>query len=173
MKSKSFILALLAFLVLLPAAGAQDKIPAFRAQGYKGSVSFTSLGLYWNGVETSQGYMLSDRYYLGGGAGLLVGAVWDATLAARVFADAQAYWRPQKNTPFSRVRMGYLHYFYGETNMFQADFTFGWSWGLSSGGRGLTFDLGVSTVLPPGLLYAGIHQSGFSLGPILSLSYEF
>ena len=170
---KKTILSLLAFFAMIAGALAQDEgIPAYRAKGYKGNVSITSLGLYWNGVETSHGYMLSDRFYLGGGVGVLAGSVWDVTLATRVFADAQTYWNHRKSTPTSKLRLGYLRNYYGEADMFDADITFGWSWGLASG-YGLSFDIGVSTIHPSGILVASFNRPEFSLAPVLSFSVEF
>ncbi len=169
---KKTVLAFMASLFMLVSASAQDNTPAYRAKGYKGNVSITSMGLYWNGAETSHGYMFNDRFYLGAGAGLFAGAVWDLTLAARVFADTRIFWRPRESTPTTGMRLGYLRNFYGEADMFQADITFGWSWGLASR-YGISFDVGLSAIIPPGILLAAVNQQYFSLAPVLSVSFEF
>ena len=116
--------------------------------------------------------LINDRFYLGGGAGLLAGAIWDLTLAARVFADTEVFWLSRKNTPTSGLQLGYLRNFYGEADVFEADLTFGWSWGLASG-YGISFNIGISALIPPGILLGGINQPDFSLAPILSVSFEF
>ena len=149
-----------------------SNIPAYRAKGYKGSVSLTSLGLYWEGVETSHGYMFNDKVYLGAGAGLLIGTIYDAHPALRAFADFQAYWLPRKSTLTTKVRAGYLRHFYGEDDMFEGTLTLGWSWGIAS--YGISLDAGMSALVPPGnFLVAGVNQTKFSLAPVISLSFEF
>ena len=172
---KKTVLLLLALLALAVSAGAQDTetIPAYRTRGYKGNVSLTSLGLYWEGIETSHGYMCNDRLYIGAGAGVLFGTVWDFHLAARAFAEIQAYWLPKKSTLTTKARFGYLRHFYGEDNVLEGMLTLGWSWGLASG-YGITLDAGVSVLGYPGnFLVAGVNQGTFGLGPVLSLAFEF
>lgn len=169
---KKIVLAVLAFFILGVGAFAQDNIPAYRTPGYKGEVSLSSLGLYWNGVETSHGYMFNDRFYLGAGAGVLFGAVWDFTVAARAFADAKVYWLPRESTLTTRVRAGYLRNFYGESDMFEGSLALGWSWGLKAG-YGISFEAGMSVLVPPGITLAAVNQPCFSLAPVLSLTFEF
>ena len=184
---KKTVLAIFTFFALIACASAQDvqntpavqgvpevhhNIPAYRTKGYKGNVAVTSLGLYWNGVETSHGYMLNETVYLGGGAGLLIGAIYDALPALRVFADAQFYWMPKKSTPTTRLRAGYLRNFYGESDMFDADITFGGSWGVGTR-YGISLDAGVSIIVPSGIQLASFNRPAISLAPVLSLAFEF
>lgn len=168
---KKFILSL-AFLTILFSAYAQESVPAYRSSGYKGNVSYTNLGILWNGIETSHGLMLNDKFYLGGGVGVHVGAVGKAAFAGSVFIDTKAYWIPRDNTPTTGIRVGYLRNFSGETNNFEADLTVGWSWGLASG-NGLTLNAGLSAVLPSGISYVAINLPHISLAPVVSLSFEF
>lgn len=168
---KKGLLLLLLFATLI-SARAQESVPAYRTSGYKGNVSFTSIGFLWNGIETSHGYMFNDKYYLGGGVGMLVGAVGKAAFAGSVFIDTKAYWIPRENTPTTGIRVGYLRNFSGETNNFEADLTVGWSWGLASG-NGLTLNAGLSAVLPSGISYVAIDLPHVSLTPVVSLAFEF
>ena len=175
---KKTVLAIFAFFALMAGAGAQEaqntthNIPAYRATGYKGNVAATSLGLYWNGVETSHGYMLNEMVYLGGGAGLLIGAVYDVHPALRVFGDAQFYWMPKNSTLTTRLRAGYLRNFYGESDMFDADITLGGSWGVGAK-YGISLDAGVSIIVPSGIPLASFNRPAISLAPVLSLAFEF
>lgn len=169
---KKQFLIILSLFVLTVSLNAQNEIPAYRAPGYKGSVSVTDMGLLWNGVETSQGYMLNDRFYLGGGAGMLIGAVGKVAYAGRVFADVQSYWFPHKSTLTSGIRVGYLRNFSGETDNLEADITVGWSWGLVSG-HGLSMNAGLCAVFPAGISYVAINLPHVSLAPVLSVAFEF
>ena len=184
---KKTILTVFTFFALMVGARAQDaqsaqeaqgvpevhhNIPAYRARGYKGNVAVTSLGLYWNGVETSHGYMLNETVYLGGGAGLLIGAIYDPLPALRVFADAQFYWMPKKSTLTTRLRAGYLRNFYGESDMFYADLTLGGSWGVGTR-YGISLDAGVSVIVPSGIQLASFNRPAISLAPVLSIAFEF
>ena len=184
---KKNVLTVFTFFALMAGARAQDaqsaqeaqgvpevhhNIPAYRARGYKGNVAVTSLGLYWNGVETSHGYMLNETVYLGGGAGLLIGAIYDPLPALRVFADAQFYWMPEKSTLTTRLRAGYLRNFYGESDMFYADLTLGGSWGIGTK-YGISLDAGVSVIVPSGIQLASFNRPAISLAPVLSIAFEF
>jgi hypothetical protein len=169
---KKGLLSFLVFLAMLISARAQESVPAYRTSGYKGNVSFTSIGFLWNGIETSHGLMLNDIFYLGGGGGMLVGAVGKAAFAGSVFIDTKAYWIPRENTPTTGIRVGYLRNFSGETNNFEANFTVGWSWGLASG-NGLSLNVGLSAVLPSGISYVAIDLPHVSLTPVVSLAFEF
>ena len=184
---KKTVLAIFTFFTLMAGASAQEaqdtpaiqsvpevhhNIPEYRAKGYKGNVAATSLGLYWNGVETSHGYMLNEMVYLGGGAGLLIGAIYDPLPALRVFADAQFYWMPKKSTLTTRLRAGYLRNFYGESDMFNADITLGGSWGVGAK-YGISLDAGVSIIAPSEIQLASFNRPAISLAPVLSLAFEF
>lgn len=165
---KISVLFIVVFAFIQMNAFAQEDIPDYRARGYKASVSYTNHGLLWNGLETSHGYMFNDRFYLGGGAGLMVGALGQVAFATRVFADVMAYWLPRKSTLTTGVRFGYINNFSGN-KLFHVDVTMGWSWGLPSG-HGLSANIGLSA---PGLSYVVIDLNSFGLAPVFSLAYEF
>lgn len=152
-------------------AFAQEDIPAYRARGYKANVSYTNLGLLWNGVETSHGYMFNDRFYVGGGAGLMLGALGQPVYTVQGFADAMAYWFPRKSTLTTGVRVGYIKNFSGD-DLFHADVTVGWSWGLPSG-HGLSANIGLSGSRGMSIIAIDLISLSLSLAPVLSVAYEF
>lgn len=169
---KKFIGILLVFFALQIGAAAQDySIPAYRATGYKGNVSVTSLGLYWNGLETSHGYMFNDMVYLGAGAGVFFGVIEEFSLATRVFAEFEGYWLHRKSTLTTKVRAGYLRNFRGEGNIFNGELTLGWSWAVGS--YGLSLDVGMSALVPTNMVLASVNWPEISLAPVVSLSFEF
>lgn len=173
---KKIVLTLVTLLSVIVSAGAQETIPAYRSKGYKANVSYTNIGLLWNAIETSHGYMFNEKFYVGGGAGVFVGALGKAVCAGRIFAEAQAYWFPRKSTLTSGLRFSAFPFF-GEGGAFQvflADLTVGWSWGLANG-KGITLNAGVCACYPGSISYVGVDLLPGSLGltPELSVSFEF
>ena len=165
---KKLVVTFLTLIMLAAGASAQSEIPAYRAKGYKGSVSYSNIGLLWSGLETSHGYMFNEKFYLGGGLGVkLFPFGKQIVVASPVFAEAQAYWFPRKSTLTSGVRLGYLHNFSGDS-YFEADVTVGWSWGFASG-QGLTLNAGLTTVPSEVSITIGDVQ----ISPLLSVAFEF
>ncbi len=168
---KKILLTLLFSCVLVNSAVAQDTLPAYRAKGYKGNVSYMNMYLIWNGVGTSHGYMFNDRYYVGGGIGL-GGMPWgdsNAIVAGSFFTEAQAYWLHRKNTPTTAVRLSYVLNFSGDPHNLFTDVTVGWSWGLGSH-YGLSANAGVSIPIFAGTTWV---LSDPHLIPMLSVAFEF
>lgn len=173
MDMKKIALVFVTLMSLMLSAGAQENIPAYRSKGYKANVTYTNIGLLWNAVETSHGYMFNDKFYVGGGAGVFVGAFGQAVCAGRIFADAQAYWFPRKSTLTSGLRLSYFPFLSGNGYAILADLTIGWSWGLASG-QGITLNAGVCAGYPGNISYVGVDLSPhLGLTPELSLSFEF
>ena len=171
---KKIVLTLVTLLSVMVSAGAQETIPAYRSKGYKANVSYTNIGLLWNAIETSHGYMFNEKFYVGGGAGVFVGAIGQAVFSGRIFAEAQAYWFPRKSTLTSGLRFS-LFPFFGGSQVFLTDLTIGWSWGLANG-QGITLNAGVCACYPGNISYVGVDlmpHLNVGLTPVLSVSFEF
>lgn len=167
---KRFIFTVIFSCILINSAVAQDTVPAYRAKGYKGNVSYINRYLLWNGVETSHGYMFNERYYVGGGIGFGAMAWGDkAIITGSIFAEGEAYWLPRNNTPTTAVRLNYIRNFSGSTHNIFADVTVGWSWGVGSH-YGISANAGVSIPVFSGTSWV---LSDILLIPILSVSFDF
>ena len=171
---KKSILTFMAMLAAVLVADAQ--IPAFRAKGYKGNVSYTNQYFVWQGIETSHGYMFDSHHYLGGGAGVFLAPIDDVPPAfAYVFAEYSFYIMNRKSTPFASVRIGACqaldekdvdgHFKFSFAAI--AEPAIGWSWGLKSG-KGLLLGIALSLF---------VSNDGFSTSvqmmPKLSFGFEF
>ena len=115
--------------------------------------------------------MFNDRFYVGGGAGLMLGALGQPVYTVQGFADAMAYWFPRKSTLTTGVRVGYIKNFSGG-DLFHADVTVGWSWGLPSG-HGLSANIGLSGSRGMSIIAIDLISLSLSLAPVLSVAYEF
>lgn len=133
------------------AAVAQEKdetVPSYRAQGYRGNISFTDQSLIWMGFDTSHGYMFNQHHYLGAGVGLFLAPIADLPVFGHLFVDYHAYILKKKSTPMAGVKAGYCFSICDNPgNVFDKAFeiepNIGWNWALSPK-KGLNLSLGAS-----------------------------
>ena len=64
---KRFLILCLLFCAVGLSAQEQTGVPSYREKGYAGNVSFTDQYLILIGLDTSHGYMLNEREFIGGG----------------------------------------------------------------------------------------------------------
>ena len=170
---KKLLLATLAMLALTFTLRAQEH--NYRSPGYKGNVAYTNSFLYWNGLDTSHGYMFNEHHYLGGGAGVYM-ILFGNTLPTMVhaFVDYHAYWFKRKSTPVAGMKLGYSHSVHPANenqHWVEIEPNIGWSWGLKSG-YGLTLTLGAKIVTTPITLTEN-SSLPVSVLPTLAFAFEF
>ena len=146
-----------------------------RNKGYQGSVTFTNMVLYWNGLETSHGYMFNAHHYLGAGVGLLTTFPFSKPDAfiGHIFLDYHAYWYDRNSSPTAGIKIGYLCSFPDRSALQNVEIepNIGWSWLLKSG-SGLALSLGANIIPEPVAL---TENSSFpiTIAPCLHFGFEF
>ncbi len=150
--------------------------PDFRNKGYKGSASIIDLLGVFLGAETSHGYMFDSHNYLGAGVSgfFLLGD--QNPFYLNFFADYQHYFGNKKSAPVLAFKAGYSRAVNYDT-FFEVTYkngvllepSFGWNWGFKSG-KGLTFSLGCSSVIP-----VGESRTSRKILPLpkIALAFEF
>ena len=170
---KKLLLATLAMLALTFTLRAQEH--NYRSPGYKGNVAYTNSFLYWNGLDTSHGYMFNEHHYLGGGAGVYLNpATRVVPTFVHAYADYHAYWFKRKSTPVAGIKIGYAHCVHpadAEIMALEVEPGIGWSWGLKSG-YGLTLTLAAKILTIPITLTEN-SSLPVSVLPTLAFAFEF
>ena len=168
---RTFFISVLTLLCVCAAA----QTPSFRSVGYKGSVSLTDQYGVFIGFDTSHGYMITPRHYIGIGAGEFMFPNGDDNpLFLNAFVEYQYYMRSKSSSPFLGVRAGMSHAFkfYEKSginyhNAVLIEPSFGWSWGLESG-QGLSAGIGLPMYVP-----FGDRRTDMSVLPMPKLSFTF
>lgn len=168
-------LTIILFLLCTAISSAVAQTPRFRETGYKGSVSYTNQYIFWQGLETSHGYMFNEHHYLGVGAGIFLLPIDNVPSFTNVFIDYHAYIKDKKSTPVVGIKLGFMHALTMASddskgflfrNGLQIEPGFLWSWGLKSG-NGLVLGLHADTCI--------FKEDNLSVGilPKLSFGFEF
>ena len=173
---KRFLILCLLFCAVGLSAQEQTGVPSYREKGYAGNVSFTDQYLILIGLDTSHGYMLNEREFIGGGLGLYVAPVKGSPIVYHLYGEYKFYWKEKWSTPTTGIKVGYG----GAIKTQEEDFIMpgaeikvepyiGWDWGLQNG-KGFSLSLGANVFVGNVFIQA---EPYFSVMPKLNLGFSF
>lgn len=144
---KKCFAAVLLGVIVCTAASAQA--PAYREQGYKGNAGLSILG-YQPGIETTHGYMINSKHFVGGG--IFIGGGIEGYFLMKEHIDYQWYIKDKKSTPVVVAQLGLFQTKDLEDgdrdpaeNYLFVEPRFGWSWAIGER-YGLTLTGGIAIV---------------------------
>lgn len=157
---------------------AQDNmgVPSYRNKGYAGSVSFTDQSIIFLGLDTSHGYMLNEREFIGGGLGFYAAPMKGSPIIFHLYGEYKFYWKEKYSTPTTGVKVGYG----GAIKTQEEDFVMpgaeikvepyiGWDWRLQNG-KGFSLSLGANVFVSNMFIQA---DPAFYVMPKLNLGFSF
>ena len=172
---RSLILFLLFCAVSL---SAQEKvgIPSYREKGYAGNVSFTNQYLILLGLDTSHGYMLNAREFIGGGLGFYVAPIKGSPIVYHLYGEYKFYWKEKWSTPTTGIKVGYGGAIAAQEEDFlmpgaeiKVEPYIGWDWELQNG-KGFSLSLGANVFVGNVFIQA---EPCFFVMPKLNLGFSF
>ena len=174
--NRIFILCLLLCAVSLSAQD-QKGVPSYREKGYAGNVSFTNQYLIIVGLDTSHGYMLNEREFIGGGLGLYAAAMEGSPIVYHLYGEYKFYWKEKWSTPTTGIKVGLgsgiptrrERDFYLPSGEVKVEPYVGWDWGLQNG-SGFSLSLGANVFVGNVFIHA---KPVFYVMPKLNLGLSF